>query len=114
MDRASLRMRSRLGESLASVQKFDKPLEQATTSSLEALKAFTLGEEKKNQGAHYEAIPLYQHAIELDPNFALAYARLGTVYSNINLSEMNEKYQAKAFDLRDRTSEHERLSAWAA
>ena len=72
-------MRKKLGESLASVQKYDKPLSEATTSSLDALKAFTLGDMKHQMFDELSAMPLYQHAVELDPNFAMAYARLGTV-----------------------------------
>jgi eukaryotic-like serine/threonine-protein kinase len=106
---ATARMRQKLGESLASIQKFDKPLQEATTSSLEALKAFTLGDAQANRGEQFAAIPLYQRAIELDPNFALAYARLGTMYGNIGQSDLQEQYQKKAFELRDRASERERL-----
>jgi len=105
---AAGRMRGKLGESLASIHKFDKPLQQATTSSLEALKAFTLGDATRNK-SDLAAIPFYQHAIELDPNFAMAYARLGTSYGNTGQNELQEKYQAKAFELRDRASERERL-----
>jgi len=109
VDTASIKLRERLGESLASVHKFDKPLEQATTSSLDALKAFSLAEERKNKGDYSGAIPFYQRAIELDPNFALAYARLGTAFSNFGASQMAEQYQAKAFELRNRTSERENM-----
>jgi len=105
---AGSRIRQKLGESLASVQKFDKPLQQATTSSLEALKAFTLGDATRNK-SDLAAIPFYQHAIELDPNFAMAYARMGTSYGNTGQNELQEKYEAKAFELRDRASERERL-----
>ena len=106
---ASSQLRMKLGESLASVQKFDMPLEQATTSSLEALKAFTLGDGQHNMGEDTGAIPFYQHAIELDPNFAMAYARLGTCYYNTGQSELAEQNTQKAFELKDRASERERL-----
>jgi len=106
---ASTKLRRKLGESLASIQKFDKPLPQATTSSLEALQAFTLGDAKHFGGDDLDAIPLYQHAIELDPNFALAYARLGVAYGNVGQNEQAEKFRLRAFDLRDRVSEHEKL-----
>ena len=109
LDQATTQLREKLGESLASIKRFDKPLEEATTSSLEALKAFTLGDEKHTTGNDLAAIPLYKHAIELDPNFALAYARLGTVYSNYGQFEISEQYRQKAFELKDRTSERERL-----
>ena len=106
---AAGKIRQRLGESLASIQKFDKPLQEATTSSLEALKAFTLGDAQRNRGGQLAAIPFYQRAIELDPNFAMAYARLGTTYGNIGQGDLLEQYQRKAFELRDRASERERL-----
>ena len=101
-------IRRKLGESLASIQKFDKPLQEATTSSLEALKAFTLGDATRNK-SDLAAIPFYQRAIDLDANFALAYARLGTCYGNIGQSGSQEQYEEKAFELRDRTSQRERL-----
>ena len=82
LDLATEKMRRRLGESEASLQKFNVPLMQATTSSLTALKAFTLGEEKRSQGLQSEAIGSYKLAVDLDPQFALAYARLGNVYTN--------------------------------
>ena len=103
------RLRSKLGESLASVQKFDKPLSEATTSSLEALKAFTLGDIKHAVGAELDAAPNYLRAIELDPNFAMAYARLGAVYSNLQENRLSEQYRQKAFELRDRASEREKF-----
>ena len=106
---ATSKLRAKLGESLASVQKFNTPLAQATTSSLEALKSFTLGEETFNKGGQLDAVPFYKHATELDPNFALAYARLGTIYNNLGQLDLMEQYQQKAFDLKDRTSERERL-----
>jgi len=105
---AAGKMRQKLGESLGSIQKFDKPLQEATTSSLEALKAFTLGDATRNR-SELAAIPFYQRAVELDPNFAMAYARLGTSYGNIGQSGEQEHYEKKAFELRDRASERERL-----
>jgi eukaryotic-like serine/threonine-protein kinase len=102
-------LRKKLGESLASVQKYDKPLSQATTSSLEALKAFSLGDMKHQMFDELAALPLYQRAVELDPNFAMAYARMGTVYGNMGQSELSEANRQKAFELRDRASEHEKL-----
>ncbi len=109
LDAATIQLRGKLGESLASIQKFDKPLEEATTSSLGALKSFTLGDLKHSAGADFDAIPFYKHAIELDPNFAMAYARLGTIYSNLNQVDESEQYRKKAFDLKDRASELEKL-----
>src|ERR1700690_124902 len=102
-------LRKKLGESLASVQKYAKPLSEGTTSSLEALKAFSLGDMKHQMFDELSALPLYQRAVELDPNFAMAYARLGTVYSNMGQSELSEANRQKAFELRDRASEHEKL-----
>jgi serine/threonine protein kinase/Flp pilus assembly protein TadD len=109
LHKATSQLRGKLGESLASVHKFDKPLSEATTSSLEALKAFTLGDAKHMVGLELEALPNYQRAVELDANFALAYARLGTVYSNLGQPQMAGQYRQKAFELRDRTSEREKL-----
>jgi len=106
---AGSKLRMKLGESLASVQKFDMPLEQATTSSLEALKAFTLGDGQHYMGEDTAAVPFYQHAIELDPNFAMAYARLGTCYYNTGQSELAAQNTQKAFERKERASERERL-----
>jgi eukaryotic-like serine/threonine-protein kinase len=103
-------LRSKLGESLASVQKFDKPLAEATTSSLEALKSYSLGQEKRNRaGDDPGSIPFYQRAIELDPNFASAYAALATIYRNAGETDLAEQNRNKAFELAGRASEHERL-----
>ncbi len=109
LHQAGSSLRKKLGESLASVQKYDKPLSEATTSSLEALKAFSLGDMKHQTFDELAALPLYQRAMELDPNFAMAYARLGTVYNNLGQSELAEANRQKAFELRDRASEHEKL-----
>jgi len=109
LDTATTQLRGKLGESLTSIQKFDKPLQEATTSSLEALKSFSLGDGKHNSGDDFEAIPFYKHSVELDPNFALAYARLGTVYSNFGQMDVSEQYRKRAFELKDRASERERL-----
>ena len=109
VQKATTRLRSKLGESLASVQKFDKPLSEATTSSLEALKALTLGDVKHEANLELEALPNYLHAVELDPNFAMAYARLGAVYNNIGQETLSEQNRLKAFELRDRASEREKF-----
>ncbi len=106
---AATKLRSQLGESLSMVQKYDMSLSQATTSSLDALKAFTLGDTKHNMGDDLSAIPNYQRAIEIDPNFAMAYARLGTAYNNLDQTELSEQNRQKAFELRDRASEREKL-----
>jgi eukaryotic-like serine/threonine-protein kinase len=109
LGKTATQLREKLGESLGSIQKFDKPLEEATTSSLEALKSFTLGDVKHAAVDEVGAIPFYKRAIELDPNFAMAYARLGTIYGNLGEADLAEEYRKKAFDLKDRTSERERL-----
>jgi len=102
-------MRGKLGESLASVKKFDKPLEDATTSSLEALKAFSDGVARRDKGDEAGAAAMLKHAIELDPNFALATAYLGTTYNNMGQNALYEQYLKQAFELKDRASERERL-----
>src|ERR1035438_3827166 len=106
---AATKLRGQLGESLAMVQKYDMSLSQATTSSLDALKALTLGDAKHNMGDELAAVPNYRQAIEIDPNFAMAYARLGAVYNNLGQTELSEQNRQKAFELRDRASEREKL-----
>jgi eukaryotic-like serine/threonine-protein kinase len=106
---AASKLRAKLGESLGSVQKFDVPIEQATTSSLEALKAYTLGGQERARGRENEALPFFKRAIELDPNFALAYGTLGTIYGNLGQADPAIEYTAKAFALRDRVSEPEKF-----
>jgi eukaryotic-like serine/threonine-protein kinase len=107
--KAASGLRSALGESLASVQKFDAPVEEATTSSLEALKAFSLGETERTKGNELGAVPLYKHAIEIDPNFAVAYARVGQAYANTGQSDLAIENTRQAFERRERTSELEKL-----
>jgi tetratricopeptide (TPR) repeat protein len=109
LDSTASQIRQKLGESLASIQKFDKPLEQATTSSLEALKSYSLGDQRHSAGDDLNAAPFYKRAIELDPNFAMAYARLAVVYSNFGQMNVSKPYLDKAFELKDRASEPERL-----
>ncbi|MGB0036792.1 MAG: protein kinase [Candidatus Acidiferrales bacterium] len=101
-------IRNKLGESLSSVQKFDTPLEQATTPSLDALKALSSGGKVLSTTGPSAAIPFFMHAIELDPNFAVAYAWLGRMYGDIGESGMAADYTRKAYELRDRTSEPEK------
>jgi serine/threonine protein kinase len=100
-------IRNKLGESLSTLQKFDTPLEQATTPSLEALKAFSLGFQIHTTG-DAAAIPFYKHAIELDPNFALAYAWMGISFNDIGELSKDVESTRKAYDLRDRASEPEK------
>ena len=106
---AASSIRGKLGESLASIQKFDTPVTEATTSSLEALKAFAAADAIRNGGGEAESMPQFQHAIELDPNFALAHARLAAVYFNLGEEDQSVVEAKKAFDLRDRVSERERF-----
>src|SRR5208282_5340914 len=110
MDGAAQKLRVQLGESLSSVQQFGTPVEQATTSSFEALKAFSLGMQiHQTKGDDSEAIPLYQHAVELDPNFAMAYGALGVAYSNLGHEDLAVQNIEKAYKLRDRASEREKF-----
>ena len=101
-------IRNKLGESLATVQKFDTPLEQATTSSLEALQAYTLGRKAAGGGDPATAVSLFQRAIGLDPNFAMAYASLGVSYSDFGETALAAETTRKAYDLRNRVSESEK------
>jgi len=109
LDRAASSLRGKLGESIGSVQKFTTPLEQATTSSLEALQAFSLGEAEHSRLADDKAIPYLKRAVELDPNFAMASATLGVAYNNLTQSNLADTFITKAFDLKERASERERL-----
>ncbi len=111
MDEAASRVRSELGESLASVQKFDVPVSNATTPSLEALKYFTLGYRTSDDAA---AVPLFQAAVKLDPDFAAAYYRLGVAYNNLGEPSLAAENYRRAYELRDRVSEPERLAMVAA
>jgi tetratricopeptide (TPR) repeat protein len=99
-----------LGESLASVQKFDVPLQQATTSSLEALKAYSLGNKALYEESAAAALPYHQRAIELDANFAMGYNAVGIDYYNLGEFVRSREYFAKAFQLREHASERERLA----
>ena len=109
LDKAATDLRQKLGESLASVQQFTTPLEQATTSSLEALKEFSLGYGFHNRLDETDALPHLQRAIELDPNFATASAVLGVVHSNLGSSKPAHEYIKKAYGLRERASEREKF-----
>ena len=107
LDKATIRLRAQLGEALATVQKYDSPLEQATTPSLDALQAYSEGI-KMSSGDDTAALPMFKRSIALDPNFAVAYAALGISYSNLGENGMaNESFQ-KAYELRERVSEQEK------
>ncbi|MGO9125712.1 MAG: protein kinase domain-containing protein [Terriglobales bacterium] len=107
------RLRGELGESLATVQKFDAPLEQATTSSLEALKAYSLGAKAYNQKGSSAALPYDQRAIQLDPNFAMGYLSVGYDYDALSQQARASEYYTKAFQLREHASEREKLTITA-
>jgi tetratricopeptide (TPR) repeat protein len=106
---AAAKLRSRLGESLASIQKFDTPIDQVTTSSLEALKAFAMGNAEFEQSKEMDSLKFYRRAVELDPNFAWVYARMGVIYSNVGENDKAVEATRKAYELRDRVSEREKL-----
>jgi eukaryotic-like serine/threonine-protein kinase len=106
---AASKLRGELGESLASVQRLDFPLEQATTSSLEALQAYSLGRRARAEKGPAAAVPYHQHAIELDPNFALGYLAVGDAYYSMGEVGRASEYLTKAFQLRSHASERERL-----
>jgi eukaryotic-like serine/threonine-protein kinase len=107
---AASKLRGQLGESLASVQKYDVKLQEATTTSLEALKAYSMGQKVQQQQSQAGALPYFQKAIELDPNFAAAYLGVGNVYgSQAELSRASE-YFRKAYELRDHTSDREKAN----
>jgi Flp pilus assembly protein TadD len=108
LDNSAAAVRTKLGESLNSVQKFSTPIEEATTSSLEALKAYSMGRRVFWTQGDTAAIPFLQRAIELDANFASAYAALGVSYVNLGRSALASDDVKKAFALRDRVSEREK------
>lgn len=106
---AASQMREKLGESLTSVQKYDAPLENVTTSSLEALKSYSLGMKTVAERGSIAALPYFKHAIELDPNFAAAYAHASAMYANIGETVLATEYAQRAYDLRNRVTERERF-----
>ena len=109
LNMAASSIRTELGESLSMVQKFATPVEQATTPSLDALHAFSLGVKTKDITGDEAAVPLFEEAIKLDPGFAMAYALLGTSYSNLEERSRGAAMLKKAYDLRERVSEHEKF-----
>lgn len=106
---AAARFREKLGESVGSIEKFAAPIEQATTPSLEAFKAYDLGRQRHFSGQYFEAIPLYRRAVELDPNFAIAYAALAITYGTAREDDLAAQFSQRAFALRERVTERERF-----
>jgi serine/threonine protein kinase/tetratricopeptide (TPR) repeat protein len=113
LDAAAVRLRSKLGESLNTVQQFATPLEDATTHSLEALKAYSLAQKTGAAKGETAALPFFKRAVELDPNFAMAYLNLANSYSDLNEPGLAAEYARKAYELRVKVSERERFDAEA-
>ena len=109
LDAAAVNLRSKLGESLSTVQKYATPLEEATTPSLEALKAYSLGVKMYETSELAAALPFYERAVELDPNFAMAYARMAITYGNLSVGARSDENLRKAYGLREKVSERERF-----
>jgi serine/threonine protein kinase/tetratricopeptide (TPR) repeat protein len=110
LSKAASSLREKLGESLSTVQKLDTPIEQATTPSLEALQSFSLGRKSMSgKGDAAAAVPMFQHAIALDPNFAMAYALLGTSLHNLGEKNLAAENVKKAFESREKVSEREKF-----
>ena len=109
VDKAAAKLRRKLGESLATVQRFDVPLAEATTTSLEALKAYSLGVQAYRDKGAAAALPFHQRAIQIDPNFALGHASVGNDYFGLGELGRADEYYTKAFDLREHVSEREKL-----
>jgi DNA-binding winged helix-turn-helix (wHTH) protein/tetratricopeptide (TPR) repeat protein len=109
LDQMAGKFRTEVGESLATVEKYDTPLSEATTSSLQALKAYSLGSNKLSAGANTESLPFFSRAVELDPNFAAAYEAMSAAYTNQREPELSAESIRKAYQLREKVSERERL-----
>ena len=107
---AATKLRRKLGESLASVQKYDAPPESVTTPSLEALEAYSLGRKMFFAKGETAALPSYKRAVELDPNFARAYASMSVAYGNLGEGGLAAEYARKAYELREKVSERERFA----
>src|SRR4029077_9909365 len=103
------KFRTRVGESLATVEKHNIPLAEATTPSLEALRAYSAGWKVLSSTGSAAAVPFYKHAIEIDPKFAMAYALLGRMYGDIGESVLSAENTRKAYQLRDRASDKEKF-----
>jgi tetratricopeptide (TPR) repeat protein len=109
LGKASTGIRASLGESRGLLSQFDTPLMEATTSSLEALQAYSLGIKAFNRADIEASLSFLQHGINLDPNFSLAYAALGTIYLNLRESKLAEENLKKAYELRDRLSRRDKF-----
>jgi eukaryotic-like serine/threonine-protein kinase len=109
VQRAASGLRRRLGEPRRSIENYDQPIEQATTASLEALRFYTAAHDLVDNGDARDAIPLFERAIEIDPMFAIAHARLSTVYRNIEVFDRANAHARRAYELRDRTTQREKL-----
>jgi len=109
LSRAASNLRFKLGESLPSVQKFDVPIE-ATTSSLEALKSYSMGLKMRREQGEAASLPFFKRAIELDPNFTMAYGSIASLYEGLGQPSLAVEYATKAYELRDRVTEREKLS----
>jgi eukaryotic-like serine/threonine-protein kinase len=109
LDNAAVSLRSKLGESLSSVEKYATPVEEATTPSLEALKAYSLGLKTQYTKGNAAALPFFKRAVGLDPNFAIAYARMSVTYTNLSEERRSEENAHKAYELREKVSERERF-----
>jgi len=114
LDAAAIGLRGKLGESLGSVQKYATPLEQATTPSLEALRAYSLAQKTRSTKGETAALPFYKRAVELDSNFAMAYRTMAVVYGNLAESARAAENARKAYQLRENVSERERFSIEAS
>jgi tetratricopeptide (TPR) repeat protein len=110
LDTAAISVRGTLGESLSSVQKYATPVEEATTPSLEALKAYSLGWKTRLAKGDPAALPFYKRAVELDPNFAMSYRAMAAIYGNLDEDERAAENARKAYELREKVSERERFS----
>jgi len=106
---SAAKLRAKLGETLGTVRRFDTPLEQATTPSLEALQAYSVGRRTSARSDYAAAVPFFEQAVKLDPNFAMAFARLGNSYSSLGEITVGAENLKKAYELRDRASEPERF-----
>jgi serine/threonine protein kinase len=110
LDKAASSLRAKLGESLGSIAKYDTPIVQASTPSLPALQAYSSGVKAGTDKGHLAAIPFFKRALEVDPNFAMAYLALANIYSDLGIDSLAIENSTKAYKLRDRVSEKERFA----